>query len=146
MIRREYIEQEPKLKFMKEAVGALGCSKFVTPSVTKIEIHHFTHRKKAALSLEGENLYFTSKIKLSLDKSKINFETTVSQEESVSRRFIVIQELLFPLPSEFAAEDGASNDYQEFKETAGVHLFTHFGEFVVKNRVEVRHKVCVICP
>lgn len=146
VIKKEYTEQEPKFTF-KEA-GALGRSKFVTPSVTKIEIHHFTHNKTAALSLEGENLYFTSKIKLHLDKSEEDFVTVVAQEKSVSRRCIVIQKASLFLPSEFAgsSDNGASNVYQECAETASVRLFTHFGKFPFKGDrcVEVRHKVCVI--
>ena len=146
MIKKEYTDQEPKFKF-KEA-GTLGRSKFVTPSVTKIEIHHFTHNKTAALSLEGENLYFTSKIKLRLDKSEEDFVSVVAQEKSVSRGCIVIQKASLSLPSEFtgSSDDGASNVYQECRETASVRLFTHFGEFTFEGdrHVEVRHKVCVI--
>ena len=146
MIKKEYTTKEPKIRF--EEAGALAQSAFVKPSVTKVEIHHFTHNKTAALALEGDNLYFTSKIKLHLDKSETDFMTVRAQEKSVSRRCIVIQKISVPLPSEFAgsSDNGASNIYQECKETADVRLFTHFGEFQIKDRVEVRHKVHGIWP
>ena len=111
-----------------------------------IEIHHFTHNETTALSLEGKNLYFTSKIKLHLAENGIDFETMVSQEKSISRGYIVIQKKSLPLlPSKFAgsSDHGASNVYQECEDTANVHLFTHFGDFTFGD-VKVRHKVYII--
>lgn len=111
-----------------------------------IEIHHFTHNETTALSLEGKNLYFTSKIKLHLAENGIDFETMVSQEKSISRGYIVIQKKSLPLfPSKFAgsSDNGARNIYQECEEMANVHLFTHFGDFTFGD-VKVRHKVYII--
>jgi hypothetical protein len=108
-----------------------------------IEIHHFTHNKTAALSLEGENLYFTSSIKLHLDTSKKDCEIAVPQDTAISRQYIVIQKESLPLPSEFSesSDNGTSNAYEE---TAHVHLFTHFGDFEFRD-VKVRHKVLLLC-
>ncbi len=144
MIKKEYTTKESMVKF--EEAGALARSVFDEPSVTKVEIHHFIHNETAALALEGDNLYFTFKVKLHLNISKKDIETVVAEEKSVSRRCIVIQKISVPLPSEFAesSDNGASNVYQECKETAKVCLFTRFGEFQCKNMVEVWHKVRTI--
>jgi hypothetical protein len=140
-IKKEYARKESEVKIEEESV-TLAQSMFVTPSVEMIEIHHFTHNKTAALCLEGENLYFTSSIKLHLDTSKKDCEIAVVQDTSISRRYIVIEKKLLPLPSEFSkpSDDGASNVYQECEETARVRLFTNFGEFKFRD-VKVRHKV-----
>ena len=143
-IKKEYTRKESEVKIEEES-STLTQSIFVIPLVEMIEIHHFTHNETASLSLEGENLYFTSNIKLCLDISKKDCEIPVAQDSSISGRYITvnkIQKESLPLPSEFSdsSDDDASNVYQECEETAHVHLFTHFGKFDFED-VKVRHKV-----
>ena len=142
IIKTQYTKKQPEVKF--EAAATLSPSKFVTPSVVKLEIHHFTHNGTAALSLEGDNLCFTYKIVLHLEKSEKEYEIMVAQKESVSSRCIQIQKISLSLPSDFtvSSDNSANNDYQECEETASVHLFTHYGDFLSKE-VKVKHKVHV---
>ena len=142
-ITSKYTKKPPKVEF--EEADILPPSNFVKPFVRRLEIHHFSHNKTAALSLEGENLYFTSKIMLHLDKSERVYEVAVAQKESVSNRAIQIQKVMLPSPKDFegSTDSTVSNDYQESREIAGVTLMTHFGQFHFKD-VEVRHKVCLL--
>ncbi len=147
-ITNKYTKKPPKINF--EEADTLPPSNFVKPFVRRLEIHHFSHSKTAALSLDGEKLCFTSKIVLRLDKSEKEHEVPVAQKESVSNRSIQIHKVSLPSPRDLggSTDSTVSNDYQESKETACVRLITHFGEFSFEN-VEVRHKVfldyCVNC-
>lgn len=91
------------------------------------------------MSLEGENLYFASKIILYL---KEDFEINVAQQESVSSQSIQVHNLSLSLPSHFAESSiyQETNDYEEYEETTRVCLLTHFGKFSFPN-VKVKHKV-----
>ena len=139
-ITSRYTKRPPTVKF--EEADTLPPSSFVKPFVRRLEIHHFSHNKTAALSLEGENLCFSSKIVLCLEKSERVHEVAVAQKESVSNRAIQIHKVTLPAPRDFetSTDSTVSNDYQESEETAGVTLVTHFGEFSFKD-VRVRHKV-----
>lgn len=110
--------------------------------VKGLEIHHFSHHDTAALSLDGDNLFFTSRFLLRLHKSDKELEFMMDQRECVSSRSIQIQEVSLPIPRDFmsSAESNASSNCQETDETATVHLCTHFGDFRFEN-VEVKHKV-----
>ena len=142
MITQQYTKKPP-LAIIEEA-DTLDYGHFVQPSVKRLEIHHFSHHKCAALSLEGDNLCFTFKVVLSLHDSEREHEIMVAQKESVSSRSIQIQGVPISVPRGFSSstDSTVSNDCQESEETARIHLFTHFGEFTFEN-VEVRHKVRV---
>lgn len=139
MITKQYT-RKPPLPVFKEA-AVLAASGFVQPSVKKLKIHHFSHHKHAALSLEGDNLCFTFKFVLRLHRSANNHEAVVSQKE-VSSCSIQVHKVPLALPTDFvdSSDSSENSDCQEFKETASVRLFTHFGEFVFED-VEVWHKV-----
>ena len=79
---------------------------------------------------------------LQLGKSELVHEVPVAQKESVSNRAIQIHKVMLPSPKDFegSTDSTVSSDYQESRETAGVTLMTHFGQFDFKD-VEVRHKV-----
>lgn len=121
-------------------------SDLVRPSVNKLEIHHFSHHKTASLSLDGCNLYFTSKFSLCLHKSEREYEIAVDQTQSVSSRSIQIHEVTLQVPRDFVSstDSDVSGDYQETEETAYICLHTHFGNFSFEN-VKVKHKVYMIC-
>ena len=138
MIKSQYSCKE----FEFEEADKLASSSFVKPTVKRLEIHHFSHHETAALSLDGDNLFFTSRCFLSLHKSETDLEFIVDQRESVSSRSIQIQEVSLPIPRDFisSADSNASGNCQETEETASVRLFTNFGDFTFEN-VEVKHKV-----
>ena len=137
-----YTDKEPKVKV--EQADALISSDFVKPSIKRVEIHHFSHHERTALSLEGENLCFTVKFKLHLHKSDKEHLLTVAQKESVSSRSIQLQEVPISMPTELSSSTDSNlvnSDYKESEERATICLFTHFGEVSCDN-VEVKHKVC----
>ena len=139
VITKQYTRKPPLADFKEAAV--LAASDFVQPSVKKLKIHHFSHHKDAAISLEGDNLCFTFKFVLHLHRSAKNHEAVVSQKE-VSSCSIQVHKVSLSLPTDFvdSSDSSENSDCKEFKETASVHLFTHFGEFVFED-VEVWHKV-----
>ena len=141
MITKQYTRKPPHADFKEAEI--LDTSDFVRPSVNKLEIHHFSHHNHAALSLEGDNLCFTFKFVLRLHRSAKNHEAVVSQKE-VSSCSIQMHKVPLSLPTDFvdSSDSSENSDCQEFKETACVRLFTHFGEFVFED-VEVRHKVYI---
>ena len=143
VITNQFIRRRPVVKF--EEPDALHPSDFIKPSVKRLEIHHFSHHQTAALSLDGNNLCFTSRFTLTLHKTEKEYMFMVDQKESVSSRSIQIQEVRISVPRDFvsSSDSNLSGDYQETEETADVVLHTHFGEFPFEN-VEVRHKVCLI--
>ena len=136
MITDQYVVRSPNVKF--EVPERRPCCDFIKPELTQLEIHHFSHRKTSALSLEGSNLCFTYKVMLHLLKSKREYTILVDQK-SVSSRSIQKRKVSLTLPEESATLSDV-NDYREIEETANVCLFTHFGEFYFPN-VEVKHKV-----
>lgn len=126
-----------------EQAELLSSSDFVKPSIKALEIHHFSHHERTALSLEGENLCFTMKFKFHLHKSEQEHLLTVAQNDSVSSRSIQMHEVPVSMPQELESSTDNSlvnSDYQESEETSNIHLFTHFGEFCFEN-VQVKHKV-----
>lgn len=138
MIKRRYVRS---CKF--EEAEVLGTGNFVTPTIKRLEIHHFSHHNTAALSLDGDNLYFTFKFNLSLHKSESENEIIVDEKQSVSSRSIQIHEVALSAPRDFdnSTESSTSTaDYQETEETADISLHTHFGVFTFE-KVEVKHKV-----
>ena len=137
------LKHSPLVKF--EGEDALVQSSFTTPVLKRLEIHHFSHHKTAALSLDGENLCFTFKFVLHLHKSEREHVISVDHKESVSSRSIQIHEVPLSVPRDFVSsgDSDVSGDYQETDETARICLHTHFGEFTF-DWVEVKHKVCVI--
>ena len=138
VIKRKYVRS---CKF--EEAEVLGTGNFVTPTIKRLEIHHFSHHNTAALSLDGDNLYFTFKFNLSLHKSESENEIVVDEKQSVSSRSIQIHEVALSAPRDFdnSTESSTSTaDYQETEETADISLHTHFGVFTFE-KVEVKHKV-----
>ena len=146
VITQQYTKKPPLAIF--EQADTLDYGHFIEPSVRRLEIHHFSHHKSAALSLEGDNLCFTFKVVLSaLHDSEREYEIVVAQKESVSSQSIQIQEVPISVPRGFSSstDSTVSKDCQESEETARLHLFTHFGEFTFED-VEVIHKVRIdIC-
>ena len=140
MLTSHHVKRSPVVKF--EGADVLNYSDFTRPLVKRLEIHHFSHHKTAALSLDGDNLCFTFKFVLDLHKSEKHYEIAVSQKNSVSSRAIKLNEVQVSVPKDFVNSSGSdvSGDYQETEETANVSLHTHFGEFSFEH-VEVKHKV-----
>ena len=137
MISRQYVMQSPHVKFDRPV--SLSQSDFISPTLKRLEIHHFSHHKTASLSLDGDNLCFTYKVVLYLQKSAKEHRILVDQKESISSRSIQKHQVSLAVPEELMAlSDG--NDYQEIEETANICLFTHFGEYSFPN-VQVKHKV-----
>lgn len=137
MILKHYVMQSSHMRF--DRPEGISQSDFVSPTLKRLEIHHFSHHKTAALSLEGDNLCFTYKVMLYLRKSAKEYRILVDQKESISSRSIQKHQVPLSLPEELVtASDG--NDYQEVEETANICLFTHFGEYHFNN-VQVKHKV-----
>ena len=137
MIKHQYITQSPHVKFEKSE--SLSPSDFIKPTLKRLEIHHFSHHRTAALSLDGDNLCFTYKVILYLNKSARKYEILIDQKESISSRSIQKHQVSLDIPNDLATSPD-TNDYQEIEETANICLFTHFDEFEFSN-VEVRHKV-----
>ena len=137
MITHQYITKSPHVKF--EEPVSLPCSDFVKPTLNQLEIHHFGHHKTAALSLDGDNLCFTYKVILYLQKSRREYRILIDQKESISSRSIQKHQVSLDIPNDLATSPD-TNDYQETEETANICLFTHFGEFYF-TKVEVKHKV-----
>ena len=137
MITDQYVTQSPHVKFEKPKSPSQ--SEFVNPTLKRLEIHHFSHHKTAALSLDGDNLCFTYKVVLYLHKSAKEYRILVDQKESISSRSIQKHQVSLAVPEDLATSSDA-NDYQEIEETADIYLLTHFGGFHFRN-VEVRHKV-----
>ena len=138
MIKNQYVMKPKPVEF--DEPESLLQSNFINPTLKRLEIHHFSHHKSAALSLDGDNLCFTYEIVLYLHKSRREYKISVDQKESVSSRSIQKHQVVLDVPRELATpSDG--NDYQETEETAYICLYTHFGEFYFKD-VEVKHKVC----
>ena len=135
MIREKCIKS---YKF--EEVDVLETGNFVTPTIKRLEIHHFSHHNTAALSLDGDNLYFTFKFNLSLHKSESENEIIVDEKQSVSSRSIQVHEVALSAPRDFDSSTESRVDYQETEETADISLHTHFGVFPFE-KVEVKHKV-----
>ena len=149
MIQRSYVRS-----FKFDEPETLETGTFVTPAVKRLEIHHFSHHNTAALSLDGDNLYFTLKFDLYLHKSDAKYEVNVDETQSVSSRSIQIHEVPLSAPRDFdsSTESSASEDYQETEDIADISLHTHFGVFTFE-KVEVKHKVrlchygrCGQCP
>ncbi len=137
MILNQYAKPSPHVKF--EEPESLSHSDFISPTLKRLEIHHFSHHKTAALSLDGDNLCFTYKVVLYLRKSEKEYKILVDQKKSVSSRSIQKHQVLLAIPRDFATlSDG--DDYQEVEETANICLFTHFGQYHFPS-VQVKHKV-----
>ena len=137
VIQSQYIQKHPLVKFEKPE--SVSQSDFINPELKQLEIHHFSHHKTAALSLDGDNLCFTDKVVLRLHESEKEYKISVDQQESVSSRSIQKHQVSLDVPRKLANSPD-SNDYQETVETADICLYTHFGEFYFKD-VEVKHKV-----
>ena len=137
VITDQYVTQSPYVKFKKPK--NLSQSDFVNPTLKRLEIHHFSHHKTAALSLDGDNLCFTYKVVLYLHKSAKKYRILVDQKAYISSQSIQKHQVSLAIPEDLATSSDA-NDYQEIEETADIYLLTHFGGFRFPS-VEVRHKV-----
>ena len=136
MLKQRYVR---KYKF--EEIDTLATGTFVTPTIKRLEIHHFSHHNTAALSLDGDNLYFAFKFDLHLHKSNAKCEVDVDETQSVSSRSIQIHEVPLSAPRDFdSSTESTSADYQETEDVADISLHTHFGVFTFE-KIEVKHKV-----
>ena len=115
------------------------------PEVKQVEIHHFTHRNTASLSIDGEFLCFVSHVVLKMDSAdsgEYNFD--IVHQEIVSSQSIQLQRKKFNLPAEFErlCSQGSHGDYEEYSEGASVTLKTYIGgSLTYTKEVEIKHKV-----
>ena len=136
----QYINQPPIINFPEYELRNF----IKKPKVKQIEIHHFSHRNSASLSIDGENLCFVSKVVLLMksgDSGEYKFD--VNQQESVSSQSIQLQEKNINLPPELKFDTSHSRESsQECVEMAFIHLETHFGcNESDPSEVKVIHKV-----
>ena len=135
----QYINQPPIINFPQYEL-----KKFIKkPKVNQIEIHHFSHRSSASLSIDGENLCFVSKVVLVMESGDSGeYKFDVNQQESVSSQSIQLQKKNINLPPELKFDSSIQGNSQECVEMAFVHLETHFGcNESDPSEVKVIHKV-----
>ena len=121
-------------------------SDFTKPCVKRIEVHHFSHRQTASISIDGENLYFTyhCKLQMKYNDSKSELSFRVDNQKAISNQSIQLQNQQIDIPPDIldSSNSTGDNEYQEFCGSATVTLQTHFQEEIIFSDIPVKHKVC----
>lgn len=140
----KYTMQPPCLTSLHKQVSRLR--NFIKqPKVKQDEIHHFTHRNTASLSIDGEFLCFVSHVVLKMDSADSGeYSFNIQHQEIVSSQSIQLQRKKFNLPADFErlCSQGTHGDYEEYSERASITLKTFIrSSLIYTKEVAIKHKV-----